>query len=498
MRPLDLYTSLALDLNYPKSVGATSARNTHPSDVFTEYIDDTNKNVFNNTSNYTQPKVHDLNYDENKSFELGLGVPDVKFKNSENVVDKTKDIMNYTYSTFKQAKTTEFLNENQNRLWFWKNVGFLFSIGVVLEDGYREVLKSVLKDFDKTQPSFLPNTFKILNYTDDMIKIIEEQYNIGNGNYHFMLVPFVMTHDNEILKQAPEQAYTRYGPVDIFTTPEQVVEYMCEAMYKYGAIKNLLTDTVANALKIPESKDDDRYYKHTDKVINISASHPNQAVPMRMERKGYFDPKTTDNFDLINPVPDEAYYDYSTEKQYFTPGDLKWDNDFKEDSKESNYYRKPVKTVQRTNLTNTGNEYGQNVKRNEGKQGLWFRMYEDKKGMNVPAGFIDIGESQTKGGMLKISLPYESKSQRTDENSKEFIPQYQIYGDTDRMDSKMEKVIPDTHESVFTDTIPQRDNMPVWHQTQIALNLNNINKMNNKYKIKIPAESQGIFSSGYK
>ena len=45
MRPLDLYTSLALDLNYPKSVGATSARNTHPSDVFTEYIDDTN-NVF--------------------------------------------------------------------------------------------------------------------------------------------------------------------------------------------------------------------------------------------------------------------------------------------------------------------------------------------------------------------------------------------------------------------------------------------------------------------
>ena len=464
------------------------------------------------STSYTDPKILHLNYDENSAFELGLGVRD-----NTDMSDKIKDVMDYTHKTFEQTKTTEFMNENQQRLWFWNNVGFLFSEGLILEAEYRVVFNEILEYFNKANQTFLPNVYKILNYNDPTIKVIEQNYNIANGNYHFLLIPFVMTDNPELLKIAPEQAYKRYGPIDVFTDINQIVQYMAEVMYKYGTMKNLLTDAIANKLNLGEQIEDDRYFKHAQRVMNVSSSHPQMHEPMRMNRKGYFDPNTTDNFDLINPQED--ILKYAPQRQYFTPGELQWSKvTDSEKSSESNYYRKPIKSIPRTNLTNVGNEYGQGVKRTEGKMTLWNQLHT--KSPVVSAGFVD---TSMKGGMLKVNTMYESETKRKDEEDK-----YQIYGDTDRLTSHAElgsetgiststldpiykagsslmsgnpskiikgKLIKDSDEQVYIDTVADRENIPIWHQTEInkALESENVSKT-----IKMPAECRGIFAQNYR
>lgn len=498
MKALDLYSFQNSDFGYQDPITKYKLQLQNAT-ADNYYLNPENPELSEKITNqYSEPTVTELNYDKNRAFELGLGVED-----HSDISSKIGDIMDYTHKTFEQSKTTEFMNENQDRLWFWNNVGFLFSEGLILEAEYRVVFNEILEYFNKANQAFLPNVYKILNYDDPIIKTIEQNYNIANGNYHFLLIPFVMTDDPKLLALAPEKAYKRYGPIDVFTDTNQIVQYMCEVMYKYGTMKNLLTDAVANKLDVVEGVEDDRYYKHAQRVMNIS-SKGMQKEPMRMNRKGYFDPNTTDNFDLINPQED--ILKYAPQRQYFTPGDLKWsDLTSDEKSTESNYYRKPVKTIPRTNLTNTGNEYGQSVKRTEGKMSLWNQMHDDKKGMNVPAGFVD---TSMKGGMLKVNTMYESETKRKNEEDK-----FQVYGDTDRLTAHAEldpiyksgsaaisasgnqfikgKLIKDSDESVYIDTVADRENIPVWNQTEVnrVLESENVSKM-----IKMPAECTGIFA----
>lgn len=412
-------------------------------------------------------QVRMLNYATNPDTELGLGVANPK---------SSKHVIDYAAQLFEQSKTTEFLNENQAKLWFWKYVGFLFVEGTVLESTYRVIFNEVLEYFNRQNQSFLPNVFKIMSYKDDIITKIEQDYNIGHGNYHFMLIPFVMTSDVKILQQAPESAYQKYGPVDVLMEPNTIVEYMCEVMYKYGTMTNLLTDEIANALEVSQPTESDRYFKHAKRIFNISSSHPKTNEPMRMDRKGYFDPNTSDNFDLINP--EEDITKYAPQRQYFTPGDLAWKESA---SHETNYYRRPAKVVPRETLTNTST-----IPRHDGKRtGLWNQMYESKQGLQVGAGYID---TTTKGGMMKMNTMYASVPEDRHER-------YQIYGDTrapgsqgtDRIDAQG-RSISDLHESVYLDTIKQRNNIPTMSHVSIQPPMHkNVNT--------IPAEMSGIFAS---
>jgi hypothetical protein len=116
-----------------------------------------------------------------------------------------------------------------------------------------------------------------------------------------------------------------------------------------------------------------------------------------------------------------------------------------------------------------------------------------------------------KGGMLKMNTRYESKSQREESEP------YQLYGDNDRLESHSKiqsndqskkqsndqsktivpgKLIPDNHESVYVDSIIQRENIPVWRQNVPSLQpFNQINdSLSNNFNT-LPAEYRGIFSS---
>ena len=393
----------------------------------------------NDLSTYSKPKVNGLNYWENKGYELGLGVQD---KTED--VKRAKYVIDYMGQTFEHAKTSEYLNENQNKLWFWENIAFLFSVGKIFRDEDRLMFNEIVGYFDKDQNSFLPNIYKVYDWNDELIKKIEIINGIGNGNYHLMLIPFNMISDKKILDKAPEPAYKYFGPVNVFVDYDKMVEYMCEVMYKYGAIKTMLTDTVSNLLNI-ESKNGVNTYQHTVRVMNPSSSNPMLNTPMRTDRLGYFDINAEDNFELINP--EQNVVDFAPHRYFLKPSDLNGD------SKSDIYYRRPAKEVQRETLTNTG----YNVKRHEGKKGLYTQIHSIDV---IPNNYVD---SQVKGGMLKVNTMYESTAE------KEENPNYIVYSESDD--------IPIVNE---------REDIPILRYTQPIQDSTKI------YKPK--AENVGIFA----
>lgn len=402
------------------------------------------KNQYDNTSEmYQDPKIVNLNYDENKGFEFGLGTTD----KSEDL-KRTKHIIGYMEQAFEHSKTSEYLNENQKRLWFWENVSFIFSIGRIFRDEDREIFDALMNYFNKTNQTFLPNVYKVYDFNDDLIKEFEKIHYIGNGNYHILLIPFVHTKDEKILFNAPESAYKRFGVVEALVNIEDIVNFMCDVMYKYGAIKHLLTDTVSNILNI-ESVQRVPTKQQTIRVMNPSQSNPMINDPMRMDRLGYFDYNAKDTYELINPEQDITLT--APHSYYLRPSDL---ND---GVKSDIYYRRPAKTVQRETLTNTG----ENVKRYEGKKGLWKQIHSDQEVYNT---YVD---TTPKGAILKVNTMYESTAEREDK------PNYQIY----------------ENEGLyhFIDDVPKREFIPI-------LRISKDIEPDSKRVYEMPAEQQGIFA----
>jgi hypothetical protein len=134
---------------------------------------------YESNSNIHENKPVLLNYDMNPSFELGVGVND-NTKNSNNI----KDAVNYTYGIFDKTKTTEYLNENENRIWYWNYVGFLFSEGVILEAENRVVFNEVLEYFNK-------NNQYIYNYPNEFDNLIKTE----NSDIY---VPFSLIKDDDL------------------------------------------------------------------------------------------------------------------------------------------------------------------------------------------------------------------------------------------------------------------------------------------------------------
>ena len=164
----------------------------------------------------------------NKNFEYGLEPTDKSF-----VIKDTHDLNEYVRNVFKMNKETTFLNENSSKLWFWKNVGLLFSTGVIFRNTDVVELNEYLSYFDSDQNTFLPIKYKITNYKDPEIQALEKMYNLGNGNYHILMIPFVYATDPIELEKAPESGYSKTGPVDTFLTQEEITNYMLEINYKY-------------------------------------------------------------------------------------------------------------------------------------------------------------------------------------------------------------------------------------------------------------------------
>ena len=167
----------------------------------------------------------------NDKMEIGLDNPNIYTKTSKitNIVKYANDIMNY-------ANETEYVNENKPKLWIWKHLKFIFSTGKIYEQTDRVILDKIINYFDKSEKTFIPCEYNISNYENEVIKNLEETYDIDNGNYHIMLIPYVLCSDTNDLKNAPEEIFTMVGPVDAYIDINRIVDYILEINYKYACV----------------------------------------------------------------------------------------------------------------------------------------------------------------------------------------------------------------------------------------------------------------------
>lgn len=385
----------------------------------------------------------------NKNFEYGLEPTDKSF-----VIKDAHDLNEYVRNVFKMNKETTFLNENSSKLWFWKNVGLLFSTGVIFRNTDVVELNEYLSYFDSDQNTFLPIKYKITNYKDPEIQALEKMYNLGNGNYHILMIPFVYATDPIELEKAPESGYSKTGPVDTFLTQEEITNYMLEINYKYGCIKSELSEPKQSA---PNGA------FGIKRTIEPSTENPylHGANTKRINRKGYIDLNTNDAYELINPEQD--LFKFAPQRQYFDEND------------QGPFYRTQNKTIPRDGkyTDNSQTWQGRRVKRTEGKHSLYNELINQRKypqtTMLMPSG---------KGAIYKVNQYYETLQNQEEK------PNYELY-DCSVSDPQF------TDLDKFIEEVKNRDRIQV-------MTVNDRKKIENAglkhEKFQPRAEQSGIFS----
>ena len=95
-----------------------------------------------------------------------------------------------------------------------------------------------------TGEGFLNNIYKIYNYTDSVVGVIERRFNVQSGNYHILFVPIV--HGQDELEDAPEEMYEEYGLVGKYMNWNEITDYFEDVMDKYGFINEHRVDEDKN------------------------------------------------------------------------------------------------------------------------------------------------------------------------------------------------------------------------------------------------------------
>ena len=95
-------------------------------------------------------------------------------------------------SARQQAQANEIINHDQNKLWFAKNVAFIFGVGAIYDENDARIMDTIINYFDEKQlVAHLENHYRIESYDESkLIQEIEKKLKIQNGNYHvFMVTP---------------------------------------------------------------------------------------------------------------------------------------------------------------------------------------------------------------------------------------------------------------------------------------------------------------------
>ena len=384
---------------------------------------------------------------QNKDYSFGLGL--------ENVTSNMKRIealMDFTSKFTENIKETTFLNENKDRIWIWNNLGIIISIGLVFEKEDDEILKHILDYFDQTQSCFLPCDLKLLNYKNEVVKTIESQFGIDNGNYHFILIPFVLNDKENILKHAPEKQFSKFGPTFVYQSPESIVEYMIDLYSKYAAVNNSLLPGSGNYLHLGENLTDSSKRDHSDhgitRTMNPTTFNWQQhgGNTKRVHRKGYIDPNASDWYELINPEQD---YSKIAPSKY-------WGDDEEQLDQNTTYRRNLSSNYHRENpgvnmgwFNKEGYSQNQNHYKSKIKNSLYNQLYQDQ--------IKNVGVNETKGVHLKMNDYYETSY------NKEEKPNYIIYEHSD--------MLRNGNPDKFMDVVIDRDSMPAGWGEQTSFRL---------------------------
>lgn len=338
----------------------------------------------------------------------------LNLKNLESEKDEIKYLMNYTSNLFESKKTTEYLNENTAKLWFWKHISLIFSIGIVYEEEDKQIMNAILKYFNKKDDVFIPNVYKIFDYRNKFISTIEKEFDIGNGNYHIMLVPFVTTDDPVVLSKSPESVYSSYGPLTPFVDLDNIVSYIIEINNKYGAVKSGMTEDVAKILHVNLHKDVSSQNPGQSGVYGQARQMTYDPMNRRIQRQGYLDLATGDGItsvavgqDLLNLINPEQQLDPTTAKQWF------------DENQEGLNYRYAVKPAHRTiqGLDYTPPEAFKD-QRFQGKKSLYNQIVGTYNGMDRQ--HLGIIQDQK-------AIHYKADDYYETESNKKLKPSYELY-----------------------------------------------------------------------
>jgi hypothetical protein len=265
-------------------------------------------------------KMKDMGiYQSNNTWRMGLH--DLT-KESKNIVDT----MQHTYDLFNVERETEYINENRPRIWFWKNVSFVFSIGSIFEQTDNAVFDELMLFFDRHQDTFFPNQCLVYDFRHSaVVENIEITYDISPGNYH-ILMSIIVNSDTD-LDNAPETIYSSFGPVITLTNMQEIVSTILELFAKYGAVKQFMEPTLLGTMGI--SYDMSKGGQH-----GMPREFLKDESIRRMYRKGFLDLEANDGYELVNP--DFKYHPGLDQRQWF------------DEDEDGLNFRKPAKHKERS------------------------------------------------------------------------------------------------------------------------------------------------------
>lgn len=266
---------------------------------------------------------------------------------------------------------------------YWTHIKFIFSVGLVFDDDDTNVLIELVDMFNTNQSTFLLNDYQLGSYKDDLVKTIEENWNIVNGNYHLMLI--VLDDDSvnniilniEDIRQFMRQQFTQYHITKVKRQSAEVLNRRT----KFNSINTTkYSETNGNNIIIP---------KYTDiKEFNIDEAVSSDNV--RIDRK------LNDN--ELNQIDSNSYY------------------------------RKPAKNIQRESTYNKGNN---TIQRLKNVNSLWKQLHST----NVVPDDLYVNEGM-KGVILKSDTLYSN-----DDN----VVEYQIHSISDIDNSEIMPTNTDTN-----------------------------------------------------
>lgn len=193
--------------------------------------------AFSNQFNRNRSAMADYT---NDSMMFSIDTP-INDRRMQNKYDRLKQVSAATSNTLKEVSNEytdpetgrKIINAEYNNIWFSQHVYMLFSLGRIFDRDDQQFFASVNNYFNQENEMYLSCNHDTMNYKDDLIKKIEKQIGIDNGNYHLLLVLIVYADEDE-LEHPPEFLFSTSGIVKWAIESDEIKEIMLTFLSRYG------------------------------------------------------------------------------------------------------------------------------------------------------------------------------------------------------------------------------------------------------------------------
>ena len=160
------------------------------------------------------------------------------------------------------------INYDKGKRWFYENITFVFAKGVIFDSKDADNMSYLMKSFkDEPNQAYLNNTYYIKDYSDEVIKAMEHEVKVSNGNYHIIMGVFCAANE-QALKEAPAKSLAFKGLIRVATTWPEIFKIMTEYITNYGFIFEYYGKTEIHGFKDGKKVGRDNYM-NANPSINV-------------------------------------------------------------------------------------------------------------------------------------------------------------------------------------------------------------------------------------